>query len=139
MEWPPLVPELSVFNFEESINFYTNVLGFEVENLRESPKFAYLKLDMAHVMLEEIHSEGWNVGELTYPLGQGMNFQIECKNAQLLLNKIRDNGFSIYRDIKESWYQTGDELSGFKEFLVQDPNGYLLRFSEYLGEKPVNA
>ncbi|HAT7741725.1 TPA: VOC family protein, partial [Vibrio vulnificus] len=27
-------------------------------------------------------------------------------------------------------------LSGQKEFLVQDPDGYLLRFSQYLGEKP---
>ncbi|HFQ4989843.1 TPA: VOC family protein, partial [Vibrio vulnificus] len=25
---------------------------------------------------------------------------------------------------------------GQKEFLIQDPDGYLLRFSQYLGEKP---
>ena len=139
MEWPKLIPELTVLDFEKSFTFYVEVLGFEVENSRENPKFAYLKLGQAHLMIEELHEKGWNIGRINYPLGIGLNFQIECDNAFLLRTKLIDAGFELYRDLKESWYNTGEKLSGFKEFLVQDPSGYLLRFSQYIGEKPLNA
>ncbi len=39
------------------------------------------------------------------------------------------------KELKETWYDIGEILSGQKEFLIQDPDGYLLRFTEYLGEK----
>ena len=69
MKWPKLIPELTVLDFNESYKFYVDVLGFEVENVRTNPNFAYLKLDEAHLMIEEHHEEGWNVGGLKYPLG----------------------------------------------------------------------
>ncbi len=31
----------------------------------------------------------------------------------------------------------GDTLGGSRELLVQDPDGYLLRFAESLGARPV--
>lgn len=34
-------------------------------------------------------------------------------------------------------YRQDNKLLGNKEFLVQDPDGYLLRFAEDLGEKEV--
>ena len=37
--------------------------------------------------------------------------------------------------IEENWYRSGEKFLGNKEFLVQDPDGYLIRFSEDLGEK----
>ncbi len=137
MEWPKLVPELTVLDFEESFYFYTVVLGFEVENRRSNPDFAYLKLGDAHLMIEAYHREGWNISELQYPLGAGINFQVECENVERLVTSLAEANVKLYRSPKESWYNTGAELSGFKEFLVQDPNGYLLRFSEYLGEKKI--
>ena len=138
MKWPKLIPELTVLDFNESYKFYVDVLGFEVENVRTNPNFAYLKLDEAHLMIEEHHEEGWNVGGLKYPLGLGLNFQIECNDAILLKHKLVKAGYEIYRGVKESWYNTGEEISGFKEFLVQDPSGYLLRFSQYLGKRAIN-
>ena len=75
---------------------------------------------------------------LKYPLGLGLNFQIECNDAILLKHKLVKAGYEIYRGVKESWYNTGEEISGFKEFLVQDPSGYLLRFSQYLGKRAIN-
>lgn len=38
-------------------------------------------------------------------------------------------------DIEENWYRQDDKLLGNKEFLIQDPDGYLLRFYKDLGEK----
>ena len=31
------------------------------------------------------------------------------------------------------WYQTGSSQAGVAQFLVQDPDGYLVRFSSRLG------
>ena len=40
--------------------------------------------------------------------------------------------------MEENWYRKDDILLGCKEFLVQDPDGYLLRISEDLGQRPAN-
>lgn len=51
------------------------------------------------------------------------------------MERIKKANISLYRDIDELWYDTGSALAGQLEFLVQDPDGYLLRFTQYLGEK----
>ncbi|WP_062260930.1 bleomycin resistance protein [Endozoicomonas arenosclerae] len=131
-----MVPELTVTDFEKSFDFYTRILGFRVRNQRQKPNFAYLEQEKAQIMIEEFHPEGWNTAELTYPLGRGVNFQIELTEIQPVLDRIYKGGVSLYRDLKESWYNTGTVISGQKEFLIQDPDGYMLRFTQYLGEKP---
>ena len=45
--------------------------------------------------------------------------------------------YKITFDIEENWYRQDNKLLGNKEFLIQDPDGYLLRFSEDLGEKEI--
>lgn len=40
-------------------------------------------------------------------------------------------------DLEEKWYRQNDKLLGEKNFLVMDPDGYLLRFIEDLGEKEI--
>ena len=42
-----------------------------------------------------------------------------------------------YSDVVESWYRQDTLLHGQKEFLVADPDGYLYRFYEYIGERCV--
>jgi hypothetical protein len=37
----------------------------------------------------------------------------------------------------EGWYRTGGVETGQRQFLVQDPDGYLLRLAEVLGERPI--
>ncbi|MNJ79105.1 hypothetical protein D3C77_770230 [compost metagenome] len=44
-------------------------------------------------------------------------------------------GHSIRKPIEERWYRQGGMLVGQRNFLVQDPDGYLLRFAEDLGMK----
>lgn len=51
-----------------------------------------------------------------------MNFQIEIKNVEEMAQKI-----------KENWYKANNKKYGNKEFLIQDPDGYLLRLSEDIG------
>jgi lactoylglutathione lyase len=40
--------------------------------------------------------------------------------------------------IETKWYRHDDIEHGQTQFLVQDPDGYLLRFMQDLGQRPVN-
>ena len=135
MEWSRLVPELTVSNFAESIRFYTEKLGFEVMFSRsESTDFAYLEFEGSQLMLEEFHLDGWNVAGLEKPYDRGINLQIECSDADGLRDLLADSAYPLYREIEDVWRVTGETVSGSREFLVQDPDGYLLRFAQTLGE-----
>ncbi len=135
MEWSKLVPELTVSDFEASLRFYVETLGFEIVHRREDPAFAYLDLDGVQLMLEAFQEGGWNTDILERPYGRGINFQIELSDLQPVLNSLKHAGYPLFRSMAENWYETAEGLSGQKEFLVQDPDGYLLRFSQYLGER----
>jgi extradiol dioxygenase family protein len=135
MTWNKLVPELTVFDLERSRVFYTQLLGFQISFEREG--FVYLELEGTQIMLEAHHESGWNTAPLEPPLGRGVNFQIELEDVAPVHTRLQAAGVALFREMRESWYQTGDVQSGQREFLVQDPDGYLLRFSQFLGENPV--
>ncbi len=135
MQQSRLVPELTVSRFSESLRFYVDIVGFQVKYRRTEPHFAYLDLEGAQLMIEAFHSDGWNVGELHRPYGRGINFQIETSDAKSLRNRIVSNGYLLYIDLEDCWYDVGTALRGQRQFLVQDPDGYLLRFSEHLGDE----
>jgi catechol 2,3-dioxygenase-like lactoylglutathione lyase family enzyme len=133
--WNVMVPELTVIDFNTSLVFYTEILGFSVRNQRTDPNFAYLEQGKIQIMIEQYHENGWNVAKLSPPFGLGVKFQIELSDIEPILERINNTQIKLYRDAKESWYDTGETLSGQKEFLIQDPDGYMLRFTQYLGEK----
>ena len=87
-------------------------------------------------MLQELTGDDkWNVGELKYPFGNGINFQLEVSDVDKIYSDLKASNFKIIFEVEENWYRQNNKLLGNKEFLVQDPDGYLLRFSEDLGEK----
>ena len=135
MYWNKLIPELSVSNLENSLNFYKTA-GFNLEYERPENKFAFIALGEIQFMLQELTaSDKWDIGKLTYPFGNGINFQLEIENIDTIYNAFKENNYKITFDIEENWYRQDDKLLGNREFLIQDPDGYLLRFSEDLGEK----
>ncbi|CSE26338.1 glyoxalase family protein [Vibrio cholerae] len=133
--WNPMVPELSVSHFNNSLSFYRDLLGFKVRNRRENPDFAYLELERVQIMIEQIHQNAWITGSLDSPFGRGVNFQMELSDIGSVYSRLKAAQVALFRELSETWYDIGDKLSGQREFLVQDPDGYLLRFSQYLGEK----
>ncbi|MDP4198028.1 MAG: VOC family protein [Bacteroidota bacterium] len=130
-----LVPELDVSNYDRSLDFYTNILGFELEYDRSNPSFALLSYGSAQLMIQE-QNTGWaSTGPLEAPYGRGINFQITTKNLKLLAAKLSDHNYPIHRDIEETWRRAGNEFVGEIEIHVLDPDGYFLRFSEMIGRK----
>lgn len=137
MEWNQMIPELDIFNLEESLHFYIDLIGFKKVYDRKEDKFVFLQLEKVQFMIQEIDFENnkWGTGKLEHPLGVGINFQIDVTNIDEIYNNLRNVDYKIFVEMEEHWYRKDDVLLGCREFLVQDPNGYLLRFSQDLGEK----
>lgn len=137
MHWNKIIPELSVTNLENSLKFYKTA-GFKLEYDRPENKFAFISLEEIQFMLQQISdNDKWNISPLSYPFGNGINFQLEVDNLDEIYKNFKNANYKITFDIEENWYRQDDKLLGNKEFLIQDPDGYLLRFSKDLGKKEV--
>lgn len=138
-EWAKLVPELNVTNIKKTLEFYIDILGFEMKYGRPEEGFAYLDKEGAQIMVEEMQQSDrtWITAPLEKPYGRGINFQIEIADVDGLYQKLRSMNYPLFMEIEEKWYRTGDTMGGNKQFLAQDPDGYLLRFFTDLGDKPV--
>lgn len=132
MQFNRLIPELDVSNLEKSLHFYVNLLGCNVEYIREESKFVFLSLQGSQLMLQE-RNGNWETGALEYPYGRGINFQIQVNSIELMLDILSKNGYPLMKTPWESWYRKNDVFIGQREFLIKDPDGYLLRFFEHLG------
>ncbi len=134
-DWAALVPELSVTELQRSLSFWCDLLGFRRLYERTEEGFAYLERERAAVMLERVGSRSWSTGELTPPFGRGINLQIMATSLEPILNRLARAAWPLFKAPEERWYRTGRTESGQRQFLVQDPDGYLLRFAESLGER----
>lgn len=140
MKSNPLVPEIYVTDFKKSLHFYTEILSFTIEYQREKPLFAFLSYQGSQLMIQEIdpqEDKAFVTGSYEYPFGRGINFQIHTDNIEKLAESLKSNNYPLRRDLEDSWYKKANVLSGNRQILVQDPDGYLLRFSQNIGEKPV--
>ena len=121
-----LIPELSVSDINKSKDFYLS-LGFSVVYERIDDKFCFLELDGNQIMIEEVN-ENWNVGELEYPFGRGINISMEVSDIDKLYDFVKEKQYPVFRDMQIDSYQVGDKVYHDKQFLIQDLDGYLLRF-----------
>ncbi len=119
-----------------SLDFWCRVLGFEVAYARPAAGFAYLERGPIQVMLCQLNGR-WEVADMARPLGRGINLQMTVPTLAPLLTALQAAGWPLYEAPTEAWYTTGDRQGGQREFLVQDPDGYLLRFAEKLGTRPI--
>lgn len=127
MKFNSLIPELSVTDIEKSKEFYLN-LGFKIIYERKEDKFCFLYLEDNQIMIEEINNN-WNVGEMKYPFGNGINISMTVSDIDSFYENIISKKFVLFRKIKTSKYRVDDIIYEDKEFLLQDPDGYLLRFN----------
>lgn len=133
MKFNSLIPELSVSDINKSKNFYLDILGFNLEYERLADKFAFFSFGDAQIMIEEINGY-WNTGELQYPFGRGVNFQIAAEDVYKIENNLKRNNINLFRNVMESRYECGCKIVIQKELLVEDPDGYLLRFCQTEGK-----
>lgn len=138
MKFNSVIPELSINNLQASLDFYTRILGFSVAYKREKEGFAFLVLGEAQLMIDQMTlGRDWKTGELEYPFGRGVNFQIEVESIDPILASLKMNSVKLFMEPEEKWYRIDNVELGNRQFLVQDPDGYLLRFTEDIGERPM--
>lgn len=128
MEFNSLIPELTVSDIEKTKEFYIGILGFKIVYERPNDKFVLLSLGKAQMMFEQYHKDGWNVEELKYPYGRGVNFEIGVSEIDKLYNKVIKANVKLYRELKANVYIVNGKKTAQKEFLIMDYDGYLLRF-----------
>lgn len=127
MKFNSLIPELSVSNIEKSKDFYLS-LGFEIMYERKENKFCFLQLEDNQIMIEQ-NNNNWNVGELEYPYGRGINISMSVKNIDEMYKRVLNSNIMLFLELQTHEYRIDNEISNDKEFLIQDPDGYLLRFN----------
>lgn len=136
-----LVPELYCRDIGQSVAFYTGVLGFAVRYARPEEGFAYLEREGAELMLDALASPDpasrtWLAGPPEPPFGRGINLQIRASDVDALHAAALAAGVTIFLPMEERWYRAGDREVGNRQFILLDPDGYLLRFYQDLGSRP---
>src|ERR1044072_7144094 len=137
MEWNALVPELVVTDYARSKAFYVEVFGFTLRFERAENKFGYFDFGGAQVMLLEGADRAIYQMHLSAPNGKGLHFQVEVPSISEMLERLSAASIPLASEVVESWYRQDAVLHGQKEFYVADPDGYLYRFYEYIGERCV--
>jgi len=135
-----MVPELTVSDIQQSLAFWTDLIGFQIAYERPEEGFAYLDFDGVQVMLEQYFAEDagqWHTGALQVPFGRGINFQMTVDRVEPILARLAAVQWPLFRPFADAWYRSGEVEVGQRELIVQDPDGYLLRLVEALGERPV--
>jgi catechol 2,3-dioxygenase-like lactoylglutathione lyase family enzyme len=144
-----LVPELDVVDLATSLRFYLGVLGFRVLFERPAEHFAYLGSDGAELMVQEAAGPGrrFRTAPLEAPYGRGVNFQLRVTEVDALLARAIEACAEIVVPMEERWYRVdvarpggrwrsaGPIEVGNRQFVLADPDGYLWRPFEDLGER----
>ena len=136
-----IVPELYCSDFDASLEFYTSVCGFSIDYSRAEDRFAYLRRGEARLMIEQTRdpSRRFVAAELTYPFGRGMSLEIPVDDASTLYDSVVARRVRIFLTLEERWYRRGEVEVGNLQFVAMDPDGYLLRFAQHLGQREGSA
>lgn len=135
--WAALMAEMMVNDYPRSLAFWTNVLGFTPAFTRTAQKLACLvHPDGAQVMIYERDGD-WETGPLEPPFGRGAVIQVYVTDATAAAARITAATHPFYVPLRDKWRDWGDRMGGQREFLVQDPDGYLVMVAQRIGERPL--
>jgi catechol 2,3-dioxygenase-like lactoylglutathione lyase family enzyme len=125
-----LVPELDVSDIGRAVDFYAMLCGFKIRYKRDEERFAYLERDGAEIMLQEATGPGrrFRTAPLERPFGRGVNLQIEVDDVAGLYRRMVAAGFDPIVPLERRPYRVESQEVANEQFVVADPDGYLLRF-----------
>lgn len=123
-----MIPELSVSNIETSKYFYED-LGSKIVYERPENEFCFMQLENNQIMIEE-NNGNWNVAKMEYPYGNGINISMSVEDVENLYKTLKEKQVKFFFDLEVNEYKVGNKIFRDEEFLLQDPDGYLLRFNK---------
>lgn len=135
--WAMGITEMMVSDYPRALAFWTGVLGFRPTFQRPEQKLAHLTHpDGAQVMIYERDGD-WEVAAMEPPFGRGVVVQVFVADVDAVAARVVQAGLSFYVPPREKWRDWGDRLGGQREFLVQDPDGYLVMVAQRIGTRPL--
>lgn len=141
-----LTPELSCSNIKVSLSFYLETLGFKIQYQREEEGFAMIERQGSRIMLDEVRPNTgtetkriWISAPMELPFGREINLEIKTSKVDQLYDRCKQTGANIFLSIEEKWYRTNNSEIGNRQFIVLDPDGYMLRFVQELGEQKIGV
>lgn len=126
MTFQKLTPNMMVDNVDETVDFYRNVLGFDlVMTVPENGPFdwALMKRGTVEVMFQTRASltEALPLFK-ERPLGGALTFYIDMRGVEALYEQVRSQ-VTVVQDLQTTFY-------GTREFAIEDCNGFILTFAE---------
>jgi catechol 2,3-dioxygenase-like lactoylglutathione lyase family enzyme len=133
-----VVPELTCSDYDVTLNFYIGILGFRIVHATPDHGYAFLEREGAELMIDTLgKGRTWTSGTMERPFGRGLNLRIEVKDIQVVYNAVKSAGLRMAMEMEDIWYPRGKQEKGNRQFIVSDPDGYLLRFYQDLGLRDV--
>lgn len=127
---PNLVPELNVGNFERSLWFYCDLIGFCVLYDRPEQKFAMLDLNGARLMIEEIerpYTTLFATGNEAPEYSRIMNLEIQVSDIEAVHARVLAAGLPLLVEMKDRIFRVGIGPVKVRQFVVADPDGFVIR------------
>ena len=137
MKFQKLTPNFSVRNVKETVKFYQDILGFNIEmsvpdgstnienEISDIGEYAYAMMskDEVYVMfLKDSNFEEDMPVLQGFPQGASVSFYIDVEGIEEVYNKL-DGRVEMAKELETTWY-------GMREFYIKDCNGYILGFAE---------
>ena len=119
MKFKELRPILWSDKLDESIEFYTNILGFECNQRNDDWGWASLNKDDVWIMLAKP-----NAHEPYDKIGFTGSFYFTTDDVEAMWEKLKTKARVCYDIETFPW--------GMREFAVYDNNGYLLQFGQHV-------
>ena len=112
-----LRPILWTVNLEETIAFYSNMLGFTCRGKNDDWGWASMYKDGVEIMFAKPNAHS----PFEKPVFTG-SFYINVDNVEEIWNKLKDTAHIVYPIETFEWEM--------KEFAIYDNNGYILQFGQ---------
>jgi uncharacterized glyoxalase superfamily protein PhnB len=136
-----LAPNLAVKNISETIKYYVDNFGFELQMAIDESKegfdtqidedknyiWAIIKSGDIEIIFQEKNDFKNDIGSFFDEIGSSSTIYINMDNVEILNSlyiKLQNskNKIEIYKEIETTWY-------GQREFYIKDINGYILGFA----------
>ncbi len=128
--WASIVPGLLVSNLERSVDVYTRLFGLTLTH-SEPPRLALLEWGTGQLVLQQYTPDDpLVVAELSTPFGRGVTLDLRLPEPKPLYERLRDEKWPIVVPMEIAELSLGDKCYTRTSFVVSDPDGYLLRFTD---------
>lgn len=121
MKFNSLFPVIWTENLEETIGFYTHILGFVLMDANIETQWAFLEKDQVKIMLSKP-----NAHEKLGKIGFSGSFYFNVNSVNDLWEDLKTITKICYEIETFEW--------GMREFAIYDNNGYILQFGEPVNE-----